>query len=162
MSWNDGIERKKFEARMKKQAEEYRKAGMTEEQIKAMYEFDLEQYKSDRRYYSHTQPLEVHEFEEDGEESDNSLLHSFIDALSIDDEDGYFANSSRYGWIDTIENPALSEILRNMSDMDIEILTLTVFEGYRLNELTDILGVSYATLKRHYCSIKEKISEIFD
>jgi hypothetical protein len=26
---------------MKKQAEEYRTAGMTEEQIKAMYEFDL-------------------------------------------------------------------------------------------------------------------------
>ena len=49
MCWNDGYERRKFEARQKKQAEEYRALGMTEEQIKAMYEFDLEQYKSDRR-----------------------------------------------------------------------------------------------------------------
>ena len=50
MSWNDGYERKKFMAKMKKQAEEYRAAGMTEEQIKAMYEFDLGVYKSDRTY----------------------------------------------------------------------------------------------------------------
>lgn len=45
MCWNDGYERRKFEARQKKQAEEYRALGMTEEQIKEMYEFDLEQYK---------------------------------------------------------------------------------------------------------------------
>ena len=37
MSWNDGYERRKFEARQKKQAEEYRALGMTEEQIQAMY-----------------------------------------------------------------------------------------------------------------------------
>ena len=55
MSWNDGYERRKFEAGQKKQAEEYRALGMTEEQIQAMYEFDLEQYKSDRCHYSHTQ-----------------------------------------------------------------------------------------------------------
>ena len=42
MKWNNGYERKRFEANQKKLAEEYRKAGMTEEQIKAMYEFDLE------------------------------------------------------------------------------------------------------------------------
>ena len=41
MSWNNGYERKKFEARQKKQAEEYKAQGMTEEQIKALYEFDL-------------------------------------------------------------------------------------------------------------------------
>ena len=98
MGWNDGIERKKFEARMKKQAEEYHAAGMTEEQIQAMYEFDLAQYKSDRRFYSHTQPLEVHEFEDDdeGDESDNSLLKKFPEALTATDEDKYFS-STRFG-----------------------------------------------------------------
>ena len=65
MCWNDGYERRKFEARQKKQAEEYRALGMTEEQIKAMYEFDLEQYKSDRRYYSHTQSFVPDDFDED-------------------------------------------------------------------------------------------------
>lgn len=59
MSWNNGYERSKFEARQKKQAEEYRALGMTEEQIKTMYEFDLEQFNSDRRYLIHTQSLQL-------------------------------------------------------------------------------------------------------
>ena len=37
MCWNDGYERRKFEARQKKQAEEYRALGMTEEQIKEKF-----------------------------------------------------------------------------------------------------------------------------
>ena len=64
MGWNNAYETKKFEAKQKKQAEEYRALGMTEEQIKEMYEFDLEQLKSERRYRMHTQPLQVEEFEE--------------------------------------------------------------------------------------------------
>lgn len=37
MSWNNGYERKKFEQEQKAQAKEYRKCGMNEEQIQAMY-----------------------------------------------------------------------------------------------------------------------------
>ena len=59
MSWNDGYERRKFEAKQKKQAEEYRALGMTEEQIQAMYEFDLEQFKSERRHTQYASSLSV-------------------------------------------------------------------------------------------------------
>ena len=161
MSWNNGLERKKFESRMTKQAKEYRKAGMTEEQIKAMYEFDLEQFNCDRKYYRYTQPLEEHEFEEDGEESDNSLLKQFIDVLSTTVEDDY-ETYTRYGWIETIDNPKLAELLHEMSELDIEILTMTVFEGYKLIELEEVLSVPYITLKRHYGTIKKKISSFFE
>ena len=41
MSWNNGYERKKFEQEQKAQAKEYRKCGMNEEQIQAMYLQDL-------------------------------------------------------------------------------------------------------------------------
>ena len=37
MSWNNGYKRKKFEQEQKAQAKEYRKCGMNEEQIQAMY-----------------------------------------------------------------------------------------------------------------------------
>ena len=57
MSWNNAYERKKFEARQKKQAEEYRALGMTEEQIKAIKEFDDKAEKSDKEYYAHTVPI---------------------------------------------------------------------------------------------------------
>ena len=161
MSWNNGLERKQFEARMAKQAKEYRAAGMNEEQIRAMYEFDLAQFNCDRKYYRYTQPLEDHELEGNGEESDNALLKQFIDVLSTTVEDGLEA-STRYGWIDTIENPTLAKLIHEMSDLDIEILTMTAFEGYKLVELEEILNVSYITLKRHFGSIKKKISKIFE
>ena len=161
MSWNNGIERKRFEAKMKKQAEEYRKAGMTEEQIQAMYEFDLEQYKSDRRYYSHTQPLEVQEENDEGDEVEESFVRQFIDAFSTSDEDEYFSNSSRYGWIDNIENQELSELLHEMDTEEIEIITLHVYEGYDFYETADIMGMTYRQVWYRWKKIAEKISEVF-
>lgn len=62
MCWNDGYERKRFEKKLKKQREEYEKQGMTDAQIEEIEKKDWEIYRSDRCYYSHTQPLE---FEDD-------------------------------------------------------------------------------------------------
>jgi len=89
MSWNNGYERKKFMARMKKQAEEYRAAGMTEEQVQKMFEYDLEAFRSDRNYVSHTQQYDDSSFDENDEESDNALMKQYIYELSYSDEDEY-------------------------------------------------------------------------
>ena len=51
MAWNNGYERKKFESEQKRLAEEYRAAGMTEEQIEEMYQFDLTEFRSRRRFW---------------------------------------------------------------------------------------------------------------
>lgn len=161
MSWNDGYERKNFMARMKKQAEEYRAAGMTEEQIQAMYEFDLGVYKSDRNYYSHTQEYEASDFEEGVDDSDNALLNRYFREFSVSYDDRYFCESDRFGWIESIDNPELARELHQMTLLDKEILTRTVFEGFKLNELVKALNVPYRTLKYHYSGIREKISKIF-
>lgn len=50
MSWNNGYERRKFEQAQKSQAKEYRKYGMNEEQIQAMYLQDLQEYRNNRIY----------------------------------------------------------------------------------------------------------------
>lgn len=107
MSWNNAYERKKFEARQKKQSEEYRALGMTEEQIKEMYEFDLEQYKSDRRYHMHTQPFTSSDFD-DGEddESESTLLNKFFDELTVIIDSS--SEHSRYWWIEEIEDEELA------------------------------------------------------
>lgn len=55
MEWNNGKERKKFEKQQARLREEYRKAGMTEEQIKAMYEYDLSVFRKNRIEAIHTQ-----------------------------------------------------------------------------------------------------------
>lgn len=102
MSWNNGYERKKFEQAQKAQAKEYRKCGMNEEQIQAMYLQDLQEYRNNRIYAIHIQSIE--EIESDGEESRNALHKKFLLSMTCTMD---MSECGRYGWIDEIENNAL-------------------------------------------------------
>lgn len=158
MSWNDGYERRKFEARQKKQAEEYRALGMTEEQIQAMYEFDLEKYKSDRRYYSHTQSFIPDNFDE-GEDDDEklSIFDKFKDVLTTSIEDS--GNKSRYWWIEEIDNPNLVKKIKALPQDDIELITLLAFDGYSKTEIAKMLGCQPYHITRRLARIEKRIWE---
>lgn len=147
MSWNNGYERAKFEAKQKKQAKEYRKLGMSEEQIKAMYEFDLEQFKSDRRFYMHTQAFDPIDFDEKEDDDEKlSIFEKFADVLttSIDDS----SEKSRYWWVEEIDNPLLSIKLKKLSKEDLELLTKYVFDGYTQKDLSDIYGINQKNISK--------------
>ena len=129
MSWNNAYETKKFEAKQKKQAEEYRALGMTEEQIQAMYEFDLEQFNSERRYREHTQAFIPDDFDENEDDDEKlSIFEKFKDVLTVSIEDS--GCKSRYWWVE-----------------EIEMLTLLTFEGLSQAEAARIMGIPYRTFK---------------
>lgn len=65
MSWNNALERKKFERGWSQEEKAYREAGMSDDQILSMREFEEEQYRSNRRYQMHTQSLSSSDFGED-------------------------------------------------------------------------------------------------
>ena len=156
MSWNNGYETKKFEARQKKQAEEYRALGMTEEQIQAMYEFDLEQFKSDRRYAMHTQSIQVPEFDDiDADESDNSLLKEFFDQLTCNINDS--TDKPRYWWIEELDTPELIQAIKMLSDNDKELLTLYFFDGYSQSEIAEFYGISQKNISKKISRIKKNL-----
>ena len=50
MSFNKGYELKKFEAHWEKLRIEYAVAGMTEEAIQKMYDYDRQQFNSERTF----------------------------------------------------------------------------------------------------------------
>ena len=153
MSWNNGYRRKQFEEKQKKQAEEYRALGMTEEQIQAMYEFDLEQFKSDRNYYSHTQPLSASDFDEGKEdESESTLFLKFFDELVVTIDD--CEEKSRYWWVDEIGEDDLLSGVRYLTPQQIEIITLIVFENYSQKEAAEKMGIPYRSFKRKIQQIK--------
>ena len=159
MSWNDGYERKKFAKRQKKQAEEYRALGMTEEQIQAMYEFDLEQFKSERRHRMHTQPLQVEEFEEnDADESDNTLLNEFFDELTCTIETS--GDKSRYWWVEEIDDSETVKKIKSLSERDLEILTLMVIDELTHEEIAKIMGVCVRTIERVNARFKNLFKKI--
>ena len=153
MSWNNAYERKKFEARQKKQSEEYRALGMTEEQIKEMYEFDLEQYKSDRRYHMHTQPFTSSDFD-DGEDDDSesTLLNKFFDELSVAIDSS--SEQSRYWWIEEIEDEELAYRVKCLNSDEIEMLTVLAFDCYTQAEAAKKMGIPYRTFKFKLRNIK--------
>jgi DNA-directed RNA polymerase specialized sigma subunit len=159
MSWNNGYETKKFEARQKKQAEEYRALGMTEDQIQAMYEFDLEQFKSERRHRMHTQPLQVEEFEEnDADESDNTLLNEFFDELTCTIETS--GDKSRYWWVEEIDDSETVKKIKSLSERDLEILTLMVIDELTHEEIAKIMGVCVRTIERVNARFKNLFKKI--
>lgn len=153
MSWNDGYERKKFEHAQKAQAKEYRKYGMNEEQIQAMYLHDLQEYRNDRIYAIHIQSIE--ELECDGGESRNALHKKFLLSMTCTID---MSECGRYGWIDEIENKTLYCAICKLNTNQKELLTLLYRDGYTLSEVADrIYHTSVAAVSLRLSRIQKRI-----
>lgn len=76
MKWNNGRERAIFNKEQAKLREVYSAAGMTEEQIQELYEFDLQNFRLRRTEALHTQNLQISAFDED--ETGNEEKKSFV------------------------------------------------------------------------------------
>lgn len=156
MSWNNAYRRKQFEEKQKKQAEEYRALGMTEEQIQAMCEFDLEQFRSDRRFYSHTQSFLPDTFDENEDNDEKlSIFELFEDVFTTTIEEAEC--KSRYWWIEEINNLELYSIVMGLSKEQIELLTLIYVDRLSQSEAAKIFNVSQAAISQRL----KKINEIF-
>ena len=107
MEWNNGKEQALFKKEQAKLRKEYLAAGMTEEQLQILYEYDKKYLNLRQKEARHTQQLNVGIADEDnGEESQNPLLKKFLHKLSV--EDKHFEND-RYGWIEQIEKLLLKK-----------------------------------------------------
>ena len=157
MAWNNGIERRKFEEEQEKFAAEYRAAGMTEEQIGQMYQFDLDEFNSRRRFCEHVQQFPENLLEE-SEDDKSPLLEKFLGKLSGELSTGSFKD--RYWWIEEIDDPSLSKEIKALPREDIELITLYVFEEFTQAEIAEILGVNQSTICRRL-EAKKKILEKF-
>ena len=145
MAWNNGLERKKFEAEQAKLAAEYRAAGMSEEQIQKMYEFDLGVFHGNRSYAEHTQPFPESPFE-DGDDGQSPLYERFPEALTVTMD--LPVGNSRYAWIDEIENPQLLAAIRTLSADELELITQIVFEELSQREIAMALGVTQPAISQ--------------
>ena len=154
MGWNNANERRKFEERQKRLAIEYRANGMTDKQIEEMYQFDLRQFNSNRRYREHTQAFQVDEFD-DADESDNSLMRYFPEPLTSKIDD--LASKTRFGWVEEIEDERLYKILIGMSKDDIELITLYVFDGYTQDEIANYMNCTKQNIQKKFHRIKKHL-----
>ena len=150
MSFNKGYELKKFEAHWEKLRIEYTAAGMTEDAIQKMYEYDRQQFNTERTHLERTQELSTDTFE-CSEDENSPLMKRYQDAISVSDH--YHETKSRFGWIGEIENEHLLSALESLSDDDLELLTLYVYAGYNTVELSKVYGIAQQNISKRILKI---------
>ena len=149
MSFNNGNERRKLNAKWEQLRVQYREAGMSEEAIQAMYEFDLGVLNSERAYDANT--VAVCDGEDDVDARKASDLKQYEAAITVTDT--YHETKSRFAWIGEIEDENLLSALEKLSDDDLEILTLYIYEGYSTVELSKAYGITHQNISKRIIKI---------
>lgn len=108
-----------------------------------MYEYDRSVFNGERTYLNHTQDIAMPSFDNTAE-SYSPLLKKYQDSISV--TESYHETKSRFSWIGKLENEELLSALENLSDADLKLLTLYVYEGYTVTEISKVLGVSQPTI----------------
>ena len=143
MSFIKGYELKKFEARWEKLRIEYAAAGMTEYAIQKMYDYDRQQFNSERTFVERTQEFTAPAYEGSEEEA-SPLMLRYQEVTTTTDT--YHETKSKFAWIGEIENERLLSALENLSEDDLKLLTFYAYEGYTVTEISKVLGVSQPTI----------------
>ena len=150
MSFNKGYELKKFEAHWKKLRIEYAAAGMTEDAIQKMYDYDRQQFNAERAHLERTQELSTDTFE-CSEDENSPLMKRYREVTTVTDT--YHETKSSFAWIGEIENERLLSALENLSEDDLKLLTLYVYEGYNESEISKVFNVSQPAIHKRIMKI---------
>ncbi len=151
MAVNFAHEYKKFEEQQARLRKEYKDAGMSDEQIDAMYKFDKAQLARDLAYKRRTQSLftESDDFES---ETQSALLDKFMDVLSYTMEPD---TSKHLWWLEEISDTNLQSAVRKLSLEQIELLDMYVFDSLSQTDIARRLGVNQSSVSRQLTKIKE-------
>ena len=143
MGFNYGLEKKNFDSQWAVTRKQYENAGMRNEAIQAMYDYDWSVFNANRSYQNHTQEIAAPSFEQ-SEESYSPLMNKYQEAVSVTDT--YHETKSRFAWIGEIENEQLLTALETLKTEDLEIITMYAYEGYDITEISKVYGVSRPTI----------------
>lgn len=159
MEWNNGKEWAIFQHQQAELRKKYLAAGMSEEQIKRLYEFDLEVYRGTRREALHTQHLNVSSFDDSDDGLDKSPLYKrFLEKITVTDKHW---ETGRFDWIEQIERKELYRAVRALSDSDKELLTELLILGLSQTEIARRRGVNKATVTKWMNRLKKYFRKFF-
>ena len=150
MGFNYGLEKKNFDRQWAIMRKQYEDAGMSIEVIQAMYEYDWSVFNATRSYQNHTQEIAAPSFEQ-GEEAYSPLMNKYQEAISITEH--YRETKSRFTWIGEIEDERLLPALENLSDDDLQLVTLYFYEGYNTTELSKVYHIAQQNISKRIIKI---------
>ncbi len=157
MSYNYARERRKFVEDWKQKRAEYMAAGMDVSAIEEMYRFDLEEFRRNRIYTTHTVPELPFGFDDDEDKDKSMFLNRFREIVTAYDN---HTLNNRYGWVDDIDNPLLAKKIKELSINDIELLTLWVFDGFSQRDIGEMQMVSHQSVSKKIQRLKKFFEKI--
>ena len=147
MGFNNGFEHVRLENKWKKLRIQYREAGMSEEAIQEMYNFDVQVVNSEQRYYRHSKYLAFNDADTEDTHSNDRYEEAILMA------DTYRETKSRFTWIGEIEDERLLSALEKLKEEDLKILTLYAYDGYTVTELSKVYGIAQQNISKRILKI---------
>lgn len=144
---------KKFNREQEIKKKEYEKLGMSKSQIEQILAIDREIFLNDIRFWKHNQSLPLDE-EYHNEEGRCSLIKKFPVTFTVCIENSI---NSKYWWIEEIEDERLVLGIKQLSDFEIELITLIIIEGYTQRCVAKMLGVSDMSISKRMKKITSKL-----
>ncbi len=155
MEWNNGTERAKFEKEQAELRKRYLALGMTEEQIRELYIYDLKWFNSQRREAEHTQRLDLEAFYDYGDnEAKNPLFKKFFERIAIKD-----FSSESLDWTEEILDQNLYNALKSLTPDEMQILTKFAILGLSQGDLAASKEVSQQAISKKILKIKKKLEK---
>lgn len=160
MGFNYGLEKKRFDAEWTRLRKEYAEAGMPEEDIQEMYDYDLKEFRRRRNNALHEQPYDGYTtpWGEEATEDVSPLLGKFMDDLSVTDQ--YTFQEERFAWIDTVKDEVIYKRLLLLADEEKELLTLIVVHERPIREIATNWSVSVQAIYKKIKKIKIFLSQV--
>ena len=138
MAYNYAMEKRKFDSEWKRKASWYRNEGMSEGGIEEMRCFDLAQFNRYRAYESRRRPLET------ACGSYYTLMPEY--------------NPGHGGWIEELSDSRLYAKLRELSEADLELLTLLCVDGRSQAQTANVLGCTQQAVSKRLYKIKKYLA----
>ena len=134
MGFNYRQERKKFEERMQENEKKYRAAGMSDEQITAMREYEEERFRRERVYKIHIVLEQSKEYP------------GLIEWAGT--TDSYFQD------LDSVLDDLSPGMSQRLTERDKEVLVL-LFADMNHREAAEFLGIAQQVLSRHVKKVRK-------
>jgi len=146
MSYNSGNARRIFYTKWNNLREEYRAAGMEEDAIQKLYEYDLAVFNNDRAH--HRYDVEIPTADDSENQSD---YVEYERATTVTDT--YHETKTRFAWVGEIKNERLQAGLEKLSDEELQLITLYFYEEYSTVELSKVYGIAHQNISKRIIKI---------
>jgi len=158
MRYNHGLAEKEFKKNWEQQKEMYQKAGMTEEMIAQMFEYERQVFNSERRYLERYEDIQISESdsEEDYDARESKIREKNRNVLSVELYDNVMSD---FWWLNEIEDANLYKKILALSCAERELLTLYAIEEHTIVEISRIKNVSHQTISKKISKIKKKLMD---